>query len=91
MLKGRLQIGGRSIPMRHHFLTELMKAAHLEVNTDGELRSPLDPRWPDQKVELRAFEASSPYGGSRVSSLAPPFPLRIEDPTYIVELTNWGI
>jgi len=91
MLKGSLHIGDRSIPMRHHFLTELMKAAHLEVNTDGELRSSLDPRWPDQKVELRAFEARSPYGGSRVSSLAAPFPLRIEEPTYIVELTNWGI
>jgi Transglutaminase elicitor len=91
MLKGSLHIGDRSIPMRHHFLTELMKAAHLEINTDGELRSPLDPRWPDQKVELRAFEARSPYGGSRVSSLAAPFPLRIEEPTYIAELTNWGI
>jgi hypothetical protein len=91
MLKGSLHIGDRSIPMRHHFLTELMKAAHMEVNTDGELHSPLGPRWPDQEVELRSFEASSPYGGSRVSSLAPPFPLRIEKPTYIVELTNWGI
>ena len=91
MLKGSLHIGDRSIPMRHHFLTELMKAAHLKVNTDGQLRSPLDPRWPDQKVELRAFEASSPYGGSRISSLAAPFPLRIEEPTYIAELTNWGI
>jgi hypothetical protein len=91
MLKGSLHIGDRSIPMRHHFLTELMKAAHLEVNTDGELRSRLDPRWPDQKVELRAFEASSPYGGNRVSSLAQPFPLRIEEPTYIAELMNWGI
>jgi hypothetical protein len=91
MLKGSLHIGDRSIPMRHHFLTELMKAANLEVNTDGELRSPLDPRWAYQKVELRAFEARSPYGGSGVSSLAPPFPLRIEEPTYIVELTNWGI
>jgi hypothetical protein len=90
MLKGILHIGDRSVPMRHHFLTELMKAAHLEVNTDGELRSPLDPRWPDQKVELRAFEARSPYGGSRVSSLAAPFPLRIEEPTYIVELMDWG-
>ena len=88
MLKGSLHIGDRSIPMRHHFLTELMKATHLEVNTDGELRSPLDPRWPDQKVELRAFEARSPYDGSRVSSLAAPFPLRIEEPTYIVELTS---
>jgi hypothetical protein len=77
--------------MRHHFMTELMEAAHMEVNTDGELHSPLGPRWPDQKVELRSFEASSPYGGSRISSLAPPFPLRIEKPTYIVELTNWGI
>jgi hypothetical protein len=91
MLKGSLHIGDRSIPMRHHFLTELMKAAHLEVDTEVELRSPLDPRWPARKVELRAFEAHSPYGGSRVSSLAPPFPLRIEEPTYIVELTNWGI
>jgi hypothetical protein len=91
MLKGSLHIGDRSIPMRHHFLTELMKAAQQEVNTDRELRSRLDPRSPDQKVELRAFEASSPYGGSRVSSLAAPFPIRIEEPTYIVELTNWGI
>jgi hypothetical protein len=91
MLKGTLQIGDRSIPMRHHFLTELMKAAHLEVNTDGELRSTLDPRWQDQKVELRAFEARSPYGGSRLSSLAAPFPLRIEEPTYTAELMNWGI
>jgi hypothetical protein len=91
MLKGSLHVGDHSIPMRHHFLTELMKVAHLEVNTGGELRSPLDPRWPDQKVELRAFEARSPYGGSRVSSLLAPFPLRIEEPTYIAELTNWGI
>jgi hypothetical protein len=90
MLKGILHIGDRSVPMRHHFLTELMKAAHLEVNTDGEFRSPLDPRWPDQKAQSRAFETSSPYGGSRVSSLAPPFPLRIEEPTYIVELMDWG-
>jgi hypothetical protein len=90
MLKGILHIGDRSVPMRHHFLTELMKAAHLEVNTDGELSSPLDPRWPDRKAQSRAFEASSPYGGSRVSSLAPPFPLRIEEPTYIVELMDWG-
>jgi hypothetical protein len=91
MLKGSLHIGDRSIPMRHHFLTELMKAARLEVNTDGELRSPLEPRGPDQKAELRAFEASSPYGGSGVSSLAAPFPSRIEEATYIAELTNWGI
>jgi hypothetical protein len=90
MMKGSLHIGDRSIPIRHHFLTELMKAAHLKVNTDGELRSPPDPGRPDQKAELRAFEARSSYGGSRVSSLAPPFPLRIEEPTYIAELTNWG-
>jgi hypothetical protein len=91
MLKGGLHIGDRGIPMRHHFLTKLMKAAHLEVDTEGERRSPLDPRWPDRKVEWRAFEASSPYGGIGVSSLAAPFPLRIEEPTYIVELMNWGI
>ena len=90
MLKGVLHIGDRSIPMRHHFLTELMKQAHLEINTDGELHSTFDPRSRDQKVELRAFEASSPYGGSRVSSLMVPFPLRIEEPTYVAELTNWG-
>ena len=91
MLKGSLHIGDRSIPMRHHFLTELMKVAHLEVNTDGELRSPLDPGRPDQKAELRAFVASSPYGGSGVSSLEAPFHLRIEEPTYIAELMDWGI
>jgi transglutaminase elicitor len=90
MLKGSLHIGDRSIPMRHHFLTELMKAAHQEVNADGEFRSSPDPKRPDQKVELRAFEARSPYGGSSVSSLAPPFPSRIEKPTYIAELTDWG-
>jgi len=91
MLKGRLQIGDRSIPMRHHFLTELLKATHLEVDTEVELRSPLDPRWTDRKAELQAFEGRSPYGGRLVSSLAAPFPLRIEEPTYIVELMNWGI
>jgi hypothetical protein len=91
MLKGRLHIGDRSIPMRHHFLTELLKATHLEVDTGVELRSPLDPRWPDWKVELQAFEGRSLYGGRLVSSLAAPFPLLIEEPTYIVELTNWGI
>jgi hypothetical protein len=40
---------------------------------------------------LRAFKARSQHGGSRVMSPAPPFPLRIEEPTYIAELTNWGI
>jgi hypothetical protein len=91
MLKGRLQIGDRSVPMRRHFLTELLKATHLEVDTDGVPRSPLDPRWPGRKVELQAFEGRSPNGGSRVSSLAAPFPLRIDEPTYKVELTDWGI
>jgi hypothetical protein len=91
MLKGRLQIGGRSIPMRNHFLMELLKATHLEVNAEGIHSSPLDPRWPERKVELQAFEGRSPNGGSYISSLAAPFPLRIEEPTYIVELTDWGI
>lgn len=90
MLKGRLQIGDRSVPIRRHFLTELLKATHLEVDTDGALRSPLDPRWPGRKVELQAFEGRSPNGGSRVSSLAAPFPLRIDEPTYKVELMDWG-
>jgi hypothetical protein len=90
MLKGVLQIGDRSIPMRHHFLTELLKATHLEIDAEMELRAPLDPRWPDRKMELQAFEGRAPNGGSRVSSLAAPFPLLIEEPTYIAELTNWG-
>jgi hypothetical protein len=90
MLKGVLQIGDRSIPMRHHFLTELLKATHMDLDTEVEFRSPLDPRWPDRKMELQAFEGRTPDGGSLVSSLAAPFPLRIEEPTYIVELTNWG-
>ncbi len=91
MLKGGLQIGDRSVPMRRHFLTELLKATHLEIDTDGVLRSPLDPRWPDRKVELQAFEGRAPNGGSRVSSLAAPFPLRIDEPTYKVELMDWGV
>jgi hypothetical protein len=91
MLKGVLHIGDHSIPMRHHFLTELLKATHLKVDTEVELRTPLDQRWPDRKMELQAFEGRAPNGGSLVSSLAAPFPLRIEEPTYIAELTNWGI
>ena len=35
MLKGSLQIGERSVPMRRHFLTELLKTTHLEIDTDG--------------------------------------------------------
>jgi hypothetical protein len=91
MLNGRLQIGDRSIPMRRHFLTELLKATHLEIDTEGEIRSSLDPRWPDRRVGLQASERRSPNGGSQVSSLAAPFPLRIEEPTYTVELMDWGI
>ncbi len=78
MLKGSLQIDDRSVPMRCHFLTELLIATHLEVDTKGVFRSPLDPRWSDRKVELQAFEGRSPNDGSRVSSLA-------------VELMDWGV
>jgi hypothetical protein len=35
MLKGGLQINDCSVPIRCHFLTELLKATHLELDTKG--------------------------------------------------------
>lgn len=89
-VRGRLQIGDRSVPMHDDFVMELLKTISGAVDAEGQPRAMLDPRWPEEKVELKAFETRTPAGGSRLSSLAAPFPLRIDEPDYIVELQDWG-
>lgn len=88
-IKGLLHIGGKTIPLRHSVLIELLKPHAIEPKRSMP-RTLLDPRLRTQRIELPALEMLSPTGGSRVVSLAVPFPLRIDEPDYIVELQDWG-
>jgi hypothetical protein len=55
-MRGELHSGGRTIPMRSDFLTELLQATRLEVDRGGEGRAAVDPSWSDTRIELSAFE-----------------------------------
>jgi len=89
-VRGSLHIADRTIPMRHDFLMQVLKTAPMEVDTAGIPRTLPDPRWPQERVQLEAFETRTPDGGTRLSSMAAPFPLRIDEPDYIVELQDWS-
>lgn len=95
LVKGVLHIGSRTIPMQYDFLTELLEMTPTERDAeevDAEKMGTLpDPRRADEKVNLKTFEKHTVTGGKCLLSPDAPFPLRIEEPTYTVELQNWGL
>lgn len=85
-----LHVGDRATSTKYDLLVEILEAVSLFVPPEGMERSLLDPRWEGERVELRAFEERTSAGGSRLTSIDAPFPVRVDEPDLIVELQDWG-
>ena len=88
-LAGILHFGDKNIPMHYDFLMEMLKETPLGVFEDGTPRIISDRRR-GRLERLRAFEVSMPDSGIHLSSIHAPFPIRLDNPDYTVQLMNWG-
>ena len=90
-VRGVMHIGSRQIPMGLSFVVEVLRTASGRIDRTGRRSVAPDPRWPDAAIELPTFEAATSTGGIQLSSPATPFPLRLEESTYTVELVDWAL
>lgn len=90
-VRGVQHIGSRQVPMDLAFIVQVMRAASQRVDRTGTRSVVPDPRWPDAGIELPTFEVATPTGGIRVASPATPFPLRLEEADYVIELADWAL
>lgn len=89
-VKTILRVGDRTTSTKYDLLVEILEAISLSVPPEGMERNLMDPRWAGDRVELRAFETRTSAGGSLLTSIDAPFPVRVDEPELIVELQDWG-